>query len=92
MVDIHQGKVKVQLSGVSASMLGCLWGRAQVSKEYSSLFCDAKAIELVERIDYDLSMSDVLLQGIWLNVLCKLNLPEFSIVFSCTGTWANNRR
>jgi len=47
-----QDKVKVKLSGRSASMLGCLWGRAQVSKEYSSLFYDAKAIELAEKIEY----------------------------------------
>ena len=45
--------VKVRLSGVSQSMLGCLWGRAQLSKKYSSLFYDQKAIELVEKIDYD---------------------------------------
>ncbi len=49
---MQQNKVKVQLSGRSASMLGCLWGRAQMSREYSSLFYDAKAIELAEKIEY----------------------------------------
>ena len=59
MADMQQDKVKVELGGVSASMLFPLWGRAQVSKEYSSLFYDEKAIELVERIDYDFSTSDI---------------------------------
>ncbi len=57
-------KVKVELSDITASMLGCLWGRAQLSKEYSSLFYDEKAIELVERIDFDFSASDVPFVGI----------------------------
>ena len=52
---MQQDKVKVTLGGISASMLSCLWGRAQLSKEYSSLFYDAKAVELVEKIDYDFS-------------------------------------
>jgi O-methyltransferase involved in polyketide biosynthesis len=56
---VQQDNVKVTLSGISASMLPCLWGRAQLSKEYSSLFYDAKAIELAERIDYDFSANDV---------------------------------
>ena len=59
-------KVKVTLGGISASMLGCLWGRAQVSKEYSSLFYDEKAIELVERIDYDYSASDMPFEDIFI--------------------------
>jgi len=56
---MQQDKVKVELGGTLASLLAPLWGRAQVSKDYSSLFYDAKAIELVERIDYDFSASDV---------------------------------
>ena len=56
---MNQDKVKVTLSGVSASMLFPLWGRAQASREYSSLFYDEKAIELVERVDYDFSSCDV---------------------------------
>ena len=71
---MRQDKVKVKLSGISASMLGPLWGRAQVSKEYSSLFYDAKAVELVEKIDYDFSTSDVPFVGILFNVFRKLNL------------------
>jgi len=52
---MNQDKVKVELSGVSASMLGPLWFRAQSSEKYRSLFYDSKAIELVEKIDYDFS-------------------------------------
>jgi len=82
---MQQDKVKAKLSGASASMLGCLWGRAQLSREYSSLFYDAKAIELVERIDYspDFSASDVPpFEGMMLNILLsrKVNLPEFGLV------------
>jgi O-methyltransferase involved in polyketide biosynthesis len=76
---MNQGKVKVQLSGMSASMLGCLWGRAQVSKEYSSLFYDEKAIELAEKIDYDFSTSDMPFEGIMFNISRNINLPEFGL-------------
>jgi O-methyltransferase involved in polyketide biosynthesis len=79
MVDMHQGKVKVKLGGISASMLGCLWGRAQLSKQYSSLFYDEKAIELVEKIDYDFSTSDVPFEDIWFSISLKDNLPEFGL-------------
>jgi len=72
---MQQDKVKIKLSGVSASLLPCLWVRAQLSKEYSSLFYDEKAIELVEKIDFDFSTSDVPFQGIWFNISRKLNLP-----------------
>ena len=68
---MNQGKVKIKLSGVSAALLGCLWGRAQLSKEYSSLFNDAKAVELVEKIDYDFSTSDMPFKGIMFNSLLK---------------------
>ena len=37
------------------TLLFPLWSRAKVSREYSSWFNDTKAIELVEKIDYDLS-------------------------------------
>ena len=78
---MQQDKVKVRLGGVSASMLFPLWGRAQVSKEYSSLFYDAKAVELVEKIDYDFSASDMPFVGIMLNIIRKGNLlPMFSLV------------
>ena len=80
---MQQDKVKVKLSGVSATMLFPLWGRAQVSEEYGSLFYDEKAIELVEKIDYDffLSTTDIPFLTILLNVIRTGNLlPMFSLV------------
>ena len=32
-----QDKIKVSLSGVSETLLFCLWGRAQLSKKYRSM-------------------------------------------------------
>jgi len=76
---MHHDKVKINLRGISASMLRCLWGRAQLSKKYGSLFYDAKSIELVEKIDYDFSVSDVPFGGIMFNISVKGNLPEFGL-------------
>jgi O-methyltransferase involved in polyketide biosynthesis len=76
---VNQGKITVKLSGVSASMLRCLWARAQLSKEYSSLFYDEKAVELVEKIDYDFSTSDMPFEGIMFNISRKGNVPEFGL-------------
>jgi|SRR5271157_4013437 len=75
---MKQDKVKVKVSGISATMLGCLLGRAKLSKEHSSLFYDAKAVELVEKIDYDLLTTDIF-GHIFYNIFCKLNLPEFGL-------------
>ena len=78
---MQQDKVKVKLSGMPQSMLLCLWGRAQVSKEYSSLFYDAKAAELVEKIDYDNLAADEPLQDLVLSFLRILTkLPEFCLM------------
>ena len=61
-------------------MLGCLWGRARLSKEYSSLFYDTKAVELVKRIDFDFSASDVPpFVGIMHNTIRTVNRPEFRL-------------
>jgi len=65
-------------------MLGCLWGRAQLSKKYSSLFYDEKAIELVEKIDYDdLAAGDEdpleSLELSFFHVAHQLDLPEFGL-------------
>jgi O-methyltransferase involved in polyketide biosynthesis len=76
---MQQDKVKIKLSGVSETLLGPLWARAQLSKEYSSLFHDAKAVELVEKIDYDLSTSDMPFEGILFSISLKGNLPAFSL-------------
>jgi O-methyltransferase involved in polyketide biosynthesis len=48
--------VKVNLSGVPQTSLLALYGRAKISKECGLLFNDAKAVELVELIDYDFSI------------------------------------
>ena len=50
--------MKVDLHGVEGTLLAPLWGRAKFSREYPSVFNDAKAIELVEQIDYDFSAID----------------------------------
>ena len=76
---MQQDKVKIKLSGVSETLLFCLWGRAQLSKKYSSLFYDAKAVELAEKIDYDFSTSEVPFEGIWLNMSRQGNLPPFGL-------------
>jgi len=74
---MNGNKVKVKLGGVSQTLWAPLRGRAQVSKEHSSLFYDAKAIELAEKIemDYDSSASDVHFQVTMFNAIRKLNLP-----------------
>jgi O-methyltransferase involved in polyketide biosynthesis len=46
--------MELDLHGVEGTLLAPLWGRAKFSREYPSVFNDAKAIELVEQIDYDL--------------------------------------
>ena len=56
---MQQDKVKISLSGVSATLLGPLWNRAKLSREHNdSVLNDTKAIELVEKIDYDFSTID----------------------------------
>ena len=50
--------MKVDLHGVQGTLLAPLWGRAKFSRDYPSVFNDAKAIELVEQIDYDFSAID----------------------------------
>jgi len=78
---MQQDKVKIKLTGVSETLLFPLWGRAQLSKEYSALFYDAKAIELVEKIDYDFSASDMPFGGIMFNISRKVNLlPAFGSI------------
>jgi O-methyltransferase involved in polyketide biosynthesis len=57
---MQEGKIRVKLSGVSETLLGPLWARAKISKDHSSLFYDAKAVELVEKIDYDFSTFDMI--------------------------------
>lgn len=55
MINLQQNKIKIDLSGIPQTSLLILYGRAKVSKEHGSLFNDTKALELVERLDYDFS-------------------------------------
>ena len=47
--------MKIELKNIEETLLLPLWSRANISREYSKLFNDTKAIELVEKIDYDFS-------------------------------------
>lgn len=51
-------KIKVDFSGLPRTSLEPLYGRAKISREYSSLFNDIKAVELIKQIDYDFSVID----------------------------------
>jgi O-methyltransferase involved in polyketide biosynthesis len=80
---VQRDKVKVKLSGISRSMLNCLWRRAQLSKKYSSLFYDEKAIELVEKIDYNDLAANEPSEGLELSFFSisqHLDLPEFGLI------------
>ena len=78
---MQQDKIKVDLSGVSETLLGPLWARAKISRDHNVLFFDAKAIELVEKIDFDFSTSDAPFVGILLNISLKGNLlPIFGLI------------
>lgn len=48
-------KIKPKLNGVTETMLQSFYARAQYSKLKGHKFYDAKAVELVEKIDYDFS-------------------------------------
>jgi O-methyltransferase involved in polyketide biosynthesis len=48
----------ITLNAVEETLLIPLWHRAQASIQYPSLFCDPKAVDLVEAIDYDFSVID----------------------------------
>jgi O-methyltransferase involved in polyketide biosynthesis len=48
--------MKIELKNIEETSLLPLWSRAKVSRECSKLFNDTKAIELVEKIDYDFSI------------------------------------
>jgi O-methyltransferase involved in polyketide biosynthesis len=54
MIILQETKTKVNFSGISRTSLAPLCVRAKISKEYSSLFNDGKAIELFEQMDSDL--------------------------------------
>lgn len=58
-------KIKPELNGVAETMLLTFYARAQYSKSNKHAFYDAKAVELVERLDYDFSSAskDVAMGG-----------------------------
>ena len=51
-------KIKVKLNGTAETMLQSFYARAKYSKNKGHKFFDAKAVELVERIDYDFSLAE----------------------------------
>lgn len=51
--DRNETKIRPALSGVTETMLQSFYARAQYSKSRGHKFYDAKAVELVEKIDYD---------------------------------------
>jgi len=51
---LQQNKTKVNFNGIARTSIAPLYARAKISNEYSSIFNDAKAVELVERMDSDL--------------------------------------
>lgn len=58
-------KIKPNLSGVNETMLLTFYARAEYSKSKNSKFYDAKAVELVDKIDYDFTKAskDTLMSG-----------------------------
>jgi len=66
---LEGAKSKIDLVGLEETLLIPLWAREKISTEYNSFLNDTKAIELVERIDYDFSKIDKALrfEGILLN-------------------------
>jgi O-methyltransferase involved in polyketide biosynthesis len=73
---MQQDKVKIKLSGVSETLLGPLWGRAKISRDHNSLFYDAKAVELIGKIDYDFSTRDKVVPG-YLSLLFVARAKQF---------------
>lgn len=53
-----EDKIKIELTGTAETMLQSFYARAAYSKKKGSKFYDAKAVELVDRIDYDFSLAD----------------------------------
>lgn len=51
-------RIKVNLNGTAETMLQSFYARAKYSKKKGHKFYDAKAVELVERIDYDFSLAE----------------------------------
>jgi len=66
--------MKIDLNNVEETLLIPLWGRAQLSREHNSLLNDAKALEIIEQIDYDFSKLDrrsVFRRDLWFVIRAK---------------------
>lgn len=50
--------MKINLSDIEETLLPSLWGRAKISQECPSFFCDPQSVRLFKRIDYDFSSID----------------------------------
>jgi O-methyltransferase involved in polyketide biosynthesis len=70
--------MKIELKNISETLLLGLWSRAKISKEYSSVLNDTKAIELVEKIDYDFSKIDKALgfEGLLMHSAVPCDVPR----------------
>lgn len=52
---MNNEKIKPKLNGTAETMLQCFYARAMHSKNPKNKFHDAKAEELIDRLDYDFS-------------------------------------
>ena len=52
---MNNEKIKPKLNGTAETMLQCFYARAMHSKNSKNKFHDAKAEELIDRLDYDFS-------------------------------------
>lgn len=50
--------MKIDLEGIQQTLLMPLWGRAKLSKEKNAFFVDLKAIDIIEKINYDFTKID----------------------------------
>lgn len=55
---MSEEKIKPVLTGAAETMLQSFYARAKYSRTKNHKFYDAKAIELVEKIDYDFSKAE----------------------------------
>lgn len=55
---MNEKKIKPDLDGAAETMLQSFYARAQYSKSKKHKFYDAKAVEIVEKIDYDFSKAE----------------------------------
>jgi len=64
-------RINIDLDAVEKTLLIPLWSRAKLSREHAPLLNDAKAIEIVEKIDLDFSTLDTALrfEGALLNAV-----------------------